>query len=546
MSKDFFRQPEKNKATGYDYWYLAFLATVVLFTTAVRFRLLNVPLERDEGEHAYGGQLILQGIAPYTKVYNMVMPGIDVVYALIMAVFGQTCGGIRLGLLVVNVAAILLTFLLGKRLSNKFTGVAAATAFALLSLGQWVFGVFAHAEHFVIFFALGGILLLLRFGDCQKWPYLFGAALLLGLSFLMKQHAAVFILFAGLYLLYVELSVRPFVWGIFIARCVLFAAGVLLPFAATCLILWRLGVFEKFWLFTFHSNVGYLSVVTFSTGLNNLKDMMLPVLKSAPLIWILAAAGLPSLWWSGQNRQHKIFLTGFLVFSFLATCPGFYFREHYAIFLLPAAALLAGVGFTGFVNVFTRSKLILISKIAPVLLGVVVLCHTIYRQREFFFKMDAITVSRKTYEGNPFPESVEVAKFIREHSTKEDLIAVIGSEPQIYFYSQRRSATGYIYTYPLMEDQPYAVQMQKEMIREIEAARPKFLIFVNVNTSWLLKRDSEKTIFNWFSEYRRKYYQIVGMIDMPESGQTVYRWGSDATGYSPRSKSWFSVFQRKD
>lgn len=37
----------------------------------------------------------------------------------------------------------------------------------------------------------------------------------------------------------------------------------------------------------------------------------------------------------------------------------------------------------------------------------------------------------------------------------------------------------------LMENQPYALKMQKEMIGEIEAAKPRYLVFVNIFTSWL-------------------------------------------------------------
>lgn len=40
------------------------LAVIVLFSL-IRLRLLDMPLERDEGEYAYAGQLLLQGIPPY-------------------------------------------------------------------------------------------------------------------------------------------------------------------------------------------------------------------------------------------------------------------------------------------------------------------------------------------------------------------------------------------------------------------------------------------------------------------------------------------------
>jgi len=46
-------------------------------------------VERDEGEYADAGQLILQGVPPYTLAYNMKFSGTYAAYAVIMAIFGQ-------------------------------------------------------------------------------------------------------------------------------------------------------------------------------------------------------------------------------------------------------------------------------------------------------------------------------------------------------------------------------------------------------------------------------------------------------------------------
>src|SRR6185295_17207704 len=92
--------PEAQGRFPYAPWIL--LAVVILFIGTIRIRLLDFPLERDEGEYAYAGQLILQGIPPYQQAYNMKLPGTYYAYAAIMAVFGETTRGIHLGLLVVN------------------------------------------------------------------------------------------------------------------------------------------------------------------------------------------------------------------------------------------------------------------------------------------------------------------------------------------------------------------------------------------------------------------------------------------------------------
>ena len=94
----------------------------------------------------------------------------------------------------------------------------------------------------------------------------------------------------------------------------------------------------------------------------------------------------------------------------------------------------------------------------------------------------------------------------------DDGIAVLGSEPQIYFYSKRHSATGYICTYRLMEPQSYARQMQEEMIRQIEFARPKYRIWAGVPPSWLRHTESGDMIFAWTDDYVKKFYDVVRLI----------------------------------
>ena len=66
------------------------MALTVLFVLFVRVRLRDMPIERDEGEYAYAGQLILQGVPPYKEAYNMKLPGTYAAYAAIMAVFGTS------------------------------------------------------------------------------------------------------------------------------------------------------------------------------------------------------------------------------------------------------------------------------------------------------------------------------------------------------------------------------------------------------------------------------------------------------------------------
>src|SRR5229473_25996 len=136
------------------------VAAVILLFSAIRWRLREMPLERDEGEYAYAGQLILQGIPPYQLAYNMKLPGTYVAYAAILRTFGETAAGIHVGLMVVNGLTSVMVFFLARRLYGDLAAATAAASFALLSTSEGVLGLAGHATHFVTFFAVAGLLFL--------------------------------------------------------------------------------------------------------------------------------------------------------------------------------------------------------------------------------------------------------------------------------------------------------------------------------------------------------------------------------------------------
>jgi hypothetical protein len=73
-----------------------------------------------------------------------------------------------------------------------------------------------------------------------------------------------------------------------------------------------------------------------------------------------------------------------------------------------------------------------------------------------------------------------------------------------------------------MEPQSYARQMQEEMIRQIESARPKYVISIGVRSSWLQQPTSEGMIFAWADSYVEKFYDVVGLVNILSREQTDY------------------------
>ena len=156
--------------------------------------------------------------------------------------------------------------------------------------------------------------------------------------------------------------------------------------------------------------------------------------------------------------------------------------------------------------------------------------------------MTPIQISRSEYWLNPFPESLEIADFIRKRTSPEDRIAILGSEPQIFFYSQRRSVSSYIYMYPLMENHDFALQMQKKFIKNVEEKNPKHLIYVELPTSWLRCTNSHEEIFQWFNGYgRRGHLRLVGVVELLKD-EAIYHWEPDVKWPVP-SQYWIAIFE---
>jgi len=507
-------------------FYYAALLVVILLVAGIRFRLRDMPLERDEGEYAYAGQLLLQGIPPYELAYNMKLPGTYAGYAAIMAIFGQTASAIRLGLLLVNAATIVLVFLLGQKLASPLVGLIAGTTYAILSILPSVLGFAGHATHFVVLAALAGILVMLRAFETERWLLLFFCSgLLLGIAFLLKQPGAVFAGFGALYIARCSRK-QP---RLLASRELAFLAGAVLPFALTCLILAHAGVFHNFWFWTFAYAREYSSETSLAVGWHASQKSLQWVLHPFPL-WAIAEIGLVALLWDRRWRSEIFFLVTFTGFSLLAVCAGFYFRPHYFILLLPAASVLAGLAVasaTGFLSGRGLPKTV---QLIPLLVFYIACAVTLWEQRAFLFELDPAVAGQRIYAANPFAEAIPVANTVRAWTTKKDTIAVFGSEPEIYFYSGRHSATSYIYMYDLMKPQPYQQQMRQEIIRQIETARPRVVIYVDDWASWGWQPGQEHDeFFGWMERYIHENYELVQQPQI--NALPAHRWGQSANLY---------------
>jgi hypothetical protein len=443
----------------------------------------------------------------------------------------------------------------------------------------------AHATHFVAFFGLAGTYMLWRhLQSGSRWQAL-ASGLLMGIAFLMKQQGVFLIVFGGVFLLFLGLRLATYPRKRLPAALTFYSLAAILPYGLICLWLWRAGVWAKFWFWTVEYASKYVQNVPLRLAGISLSQNAGGILPPNWPLGLLALIGFAGVAVLGRGKPGaRSYLFGFLLFSFFCVCPGFYFRPHYFIVTLPAAAMLIGVGCRLLWDLasgrfwsgdaagsaagnqcppapagrqkrgHSRSSRMEPAHTAAggfgplpalvVLLLLAAVGGTLWMQSAFFFTWNPLQACRETYGVNPFLECPRIADYLQKCTTPDATIAVLGSEPEIFFDARRNSATGYIYTYGMMEPQPLARRMQEEMIQEIETAQPQYIVFVNIVTSWL-PQNTERLIFQWLDRYVSTKYRRVGVADILSADRTEYRWDKDAEGYQPRSQTYLTVFQRK-
>ncbi len=486
------------------------VAVVVLFAAiAVRLRLAGIPLERDEGEYAYIAQRLLVGEAPFVGSYTMKFPGVALLDAVVFALVGHSAVAVRLGLLVVNVVAVAGTAHFVRRALGAVPALVAAAVCASVLVNMGVQGLFAHATHAVVACVVVGANLLAHSLRRQRLALLVVAGAAFGAAVLMKQHAALFLPGALLMIGRSELDRRRQVTGIAV-----FMAGAAVPIVVVVAWLSLHGALAACWFWTVTQARAYTSLSSTSSGASHLLKAIRYMAPTMWSLWLLAAVGFVVAVIVGRRRHAArawwVPMTTAVVLSFLATCPGLFFRPHYFVVTAPALAVCAAV--------FVNLSLALSSTLRVLAAGLtcVALLAPWVAQRQLLTAPVSAIANVVDGDGT-FSAAVAMAAALKAGRLDADdtgTIAVFGSEPELLFLAQRRSATGYLYMYPLMEPHPHAGAMQQQLINEVSTAAPQDVVVVVTPLSWLQRRESPTQLHTWLDAWLDAQYDLVGVIDL--------------------------------
>ena len=466
-------------------WTDLFLLVLLLagsFLARVPFR--EVELIRDEGEYAYIGQQILQGAVPYADIYNQKTPFVFYFMAITQELFGSSLSAIRLSTALWGLAATVVIYLLAQTLFGRLAGLWTAAVFSIMTLDECGVVHSANTEFFMLFWiALAVYFWVRRFGNTRPiWPLLAGAAA--AMAYQTKQIGAVVLFFLTIDPLWRWLiganawssSWRPSLRtiGLALTGALVLTTAVLGYFA------WN-GALGAYIECTWMNNWQYVGIRTGNlTSRLVLSDLVRENIKWDIGFWLIGAIALVI---AGIRRKPAAGHTLWLIlvgFGVAAISAGEY--PQYYIPLIVPLSLGCGLGFSWAWIWCTTPGRHMIFRIAGWLLILGPWIGPAIHNGSYLL-MSQQQFQHVKQIGTPFDASREVAAYLAEHSLPGECTIIVGSEPQIYYYANRKACTRMVFTYPIVGNYAYANRLEQELLEDVKKHRPRYIAVIKIYKS---------------------------------------------------------------
>ena len=481
----------------------------------VRLPSLVQPMGADQGLYAYVGERIRHGELAYRDAWDQKPPGIHYVYAALGGISARDAVVPAADLAAAALVAALL-WVIGARLGVPRAGGVSAGLFLLLSdpsltrLGG--VRVRAQAETFIAVAVTGSVALALGTRGASgavplgqsavhepplhvspRWR-LVAAGLLLGAAFALKYNA-------GLYVLVVLLALAV-TSGLALLDVIWIAAGALVIPLALFVIFWRGGALNDLYQATIAYNLRY-SGETYASRWDMVRYLAVFPIQHAQVdaLWFVGGLGclvllVAGLWRPGRRSLGEGGRLLWLPVAWVgAAClsiaiNGSRSLPQYFLQAAPALALAAGLA--------AATALPLLPKVArwvTVLLVAVgvwragddpfpKLARNVWHDTQYVAgRIDRRTHLAKyggTRDVDKYSalDNMDIGAFLASRTTTDETVYVFGYSPGSYVYGNRRSASRFFWSRPVIldfnhEDPRYGVAGLRA---DLERSRPAYVI----------------------------------------------------------------------
>lgn len=441
-----------------------FILILIIVVVLFRFPSLEQPFDNDSGANAYHARLILRGEPLYSTHHPAHhLPGVYYTYALAFLIFGDSTWAVKFLLIPWTIITAYFIYLIGTQLSEKNTGILASLFFVMLSSQVFIKGNTAESELFANLPITAAILTAVKFTLEEKkdWRFIFVGAIC-ALAFLYKFVFLSPIIIAGLIIIiFAWLSKESKNrWKIASVRIIYISIGFLIPLLVVSVLFARLGLFDRL-LLVFTLGQGYvvdqanqsslLSMIVYPFYVLTINNLIILLLSLVGILHILR-----KLVRKNQD-DHSFTITSIAIifwFGFSILGAGITRRgwAHYSIIILPSISILAAWEIIRSFRIYRNRRIASDQSpsIFPLLIVLIVVLFfsglTNFNQYYHFIRYkigkeshEGFLIKSWPVEGTRIVTLQKISEYLQNHTTPDDFIYYWSDNPQLYYYSDRRS-----------------------------------------------------------------------------------------------------------
>jgi hypothetical protein len=515
-------------------WLLSLLAVLL-----ISFPTLFWGFGRDQGNLGYMGWMLTRGKWPYLATWDSNFPGVVLIQAAEILLFGQSMFAFRVFDLIALLLTVSFLYAIARYLANRWAGLCAAVSYALLylSLGYWHTG---QREGYATLFTLAGMWALLHYrqslarkvGKGLRW--LVAAGLAGGCAFLIRPQFALLLLGLLGWTLWQDMSERrPDPMGT--------PLRVVSPFGNLAILtgLFALPILLWIVLYAFNGGLNEFLATVISYNLQvhsniqqDLADIWSNFTQFVPLfLWVGTAWLVLTLKRGEQRSRYALLLFGVLVLDLAARLIERKCWEYHRIpvFALASAMGSAGMGLALSWLMSGMSRRRKVAIVAVILFGFLLWFRTASPWRTL-----GSVISTGSIEGD-FPKQTmyrvftletdyEVAQYVKEKTNPDDRIQVWGGAATIYYLAQREASSRFQASASLVAHRrggdliPLQERWRQEFLAELHNRPPEYFIVEDKDWATYMGLAEDQNSYELLVEFtelndwvKRNYY-LDGVI----------------------------------
>ncbi len=480
------------------FWLLFFLLLIFL----IRLPVLNVSvLDWDESMYWTIAQDIADGGVPYKTTWDNKGPFLFFVFVPVISLFDNSIPALRIFTTLYLLMSIYYLFILSISLIPGFGSLIAPLIFGLFFVIPNFQGFASNGELFMMLPIILALLMFIEYKSKRSLIFLFLSGLFSSLAFFTKGTATFSVMVIPIMFIYSFIVEESYDLKSFIKKLVLYTLGFLIPFLILNIYFWFNNSLSDFYYAVFTANSKYVQLISFPDGIFNAYEFIYKTIfinyEILTLLGIASALYLLITFIRGKYLKKEastlFFLFVISILSVFGIVLGKRMYPHYYLQMaLPYSLLIA----------YAIFRLKLERKHLKTIFIVVLVVYTVQSPLQKVLSYKDKVDLRQTNQYRPdHIESHEIAKYIRDMTSRDEKILVLGGQPIIYFLSERKSPIKvFWWNDNHLETIKRITNFEDSFLSALQKDKPTYVIYYNGEDP------KQRLRFDYFGEFVNEYY----------------------------------------